>query len=533
MRVVHIVPALFGRSGIVGGAERYAFELARHMASAVPTTLITFGDHDREESVGKLSVRVLGKPWLVRRQRSNPVHPGVFRILCDADIVHCHQQHVLSSSIVALWCRATRRRVFVSDLGGGGWDVSAYVSTDTWYHGHLHLSRYSRSVHGHAQEPTARIVSGGVDAEKFSPDSRVARHGSALFVGRLLPHKGIEDLICALPSGLSLTIVGPKPDPDMAFRIEKLAQDKSVAFKHDLDDQQLVEEYRRALCIVLPSVYRASNGTETRVPELLGQTLLEGMACETPAICTDVASLPEIVENGVTGFVVPPNDPETLGRRLSWIRDHPDQARLMGRAARQRVLEHFTWSRVVQRCLDAYAADGPKTTLRKQCAALSVLFILVAGFGRGAWTIGSQYKSLLDHPARGVSASVDWYLRASGHSPADELLRAIHAAQVPEHARLAFAAPLSQVSESTFWQSYMTLSYLLYPRRVWPVLWCDKKMATCARVHSEKDFQAAVTANTERFVIVLTGGGDVPTPLIGYAKRSFTPGLTLVDLNLR
>ena len=44
MRVVHIVPAIFGPDGIVEGAERYAFELARHMAGYVPTAFVTFGD---------------------------------------------------------------------------------------------------------------------------------------------------------------------------------------------------------------------------------------------------------------------------------------------------------------------------------------------------------------------------------------------------------------------------------------------------------------------------------------------------------
>jgi glycosyltransferase involved in cell wall biosynthesis len=360
MKVVHVVPALFGPDGIVGGAERYAFELARHMARVVPTTLVTFGDYDREERVNALTVRVLGKPWLIRRQRSNPFHFGVFRTLRSVDIVHCHQQHVLTSSAVALWCRVTKRRVFVSDLGGGGWDVSAYMSTDGWYDGHLHVSDYSRSIHGQAQEPSARIISGGVDVEKFSPDPGTVRDGSVLFVGRLLPHKGIEDLVRALPPCMSLTVVGPKPDSNMAARIEKLAQGRAVSLKHGLNDDELVNEYRQATCIVLPSVYRDSSG----VPELLGQTLLEGMACGAPAICTNVASLPELVDDGITGFVVPPNDPGTLGARLSWVRDHPDEARAMGKAARQRILERFTWSQVVERCLDAYSTASASTTFR-------------------------------------------------------------------------------------------------------------------------------------------------------------------------
>ena len=152
--------------------------------------------------------------------------------------------------------------------------------------------------------------------DKFSPDASVARDGGALFVGRILPHKGIDQLIRGLPAGMPLTIVGPQPDRETAAALVRLAAGKDVCFKQGLDDEQLVREYRRAVCIVLPSVYRTSTGTETAVPELLGQTLLEGMACEAPAICTNVASLPEIVEDGVTGFVVPPNDPAALGDRL-------------------------------------------------------------------------------------------------------------------------------------------------------------------------------------------------------------------------
>jgi|RhiMethySRZTD1v2_1073278.scaffolds.fasta_scaffold00202_38 alpha-maltose-1-phosphate synthase len=361
MNVAHIVPALFGPHGIVGGAERYAFELARQMAAHVPTTLITFSADSRTEQVGALRVRTIGGPWLVRGQRTNPFSLEVFREIRGSNIVHCHQHHVLVSSAVAAWCRLTGKRVFVSDLGGGGWDVSAYVATDRWFHGHLHLSEYSRRVYGHGRLARARVVGGGVDILKFSPDAAVPRNGGALFVGRLLPHKGIGDLIRGLPDGLPLTIVGPVPDPATKDRLVALAHGKPVRFVHDLDDEGLVREYRRAMCIVLPSVYRTDEGYETAVPELLGQTLLEGMACGAPAICTDVASMPEVVEHGVTGFVVPPNDPASLGDRLAWFRAHPVEAAAMGLAGRRRVLAHFTWANTVNRCLDAYGAALAQT----------------------------------------------------------------------------------------------------------------------------------------------------------------------------
>src|SRR5438067_16218 len=117
-RVVHLVPALFGADGgVMGGAERYALELARHMAGETPTVLLTFGDRTREETVGRLRIRVIGNPWYVRGQRFNPVALSMFGALRGADIVHCHQQHVLASSLAAVACRITGRRVFVTDLG--------------------------------------------------------------------------------------------------------------------------------------------------------------------------------------------------------------------------------------------------------------------------------------------------------------------------------------------------------------------------------------------------------------------------------
>jgi len=370
MNVVHVVPALFGPSGVVGGAERYAFELARHMATQTATKLVTFGDATREERVGALRVHVIGNPWLVRGQQANPFSLAVLRELQWADVVHCHQHHVLMTSAAAAWCRLTGRRVFVSDLGGGGWDVSAYVSTDNWFHGHLHLSRYSRQIYGQTDNPRAHVIGGGVDEVKFSPDASIACEGAALFVGRLLPHKGVADLLQGLPTGMSLTIVGPEPDASTRTWLSTLASGRAVTFLHGLDDAALVRQYRRALCVVLPSVYRTADGRETRVPELLGQTLLEGMACGIPTICTGVASMPEVVEDGVTGFVVPPNDPSALGNRLTWLREHPAEARAMGIAGRRRVLEHFTWPAVVGRCIDAYGAiESPSVQESKGLAA--------------------------------------------------------------------------------------------------------------------------------------------------------------------
>jgi len=351
---------MFGECGVFGGGERYAFELARHMADEVETVLLTFGPRERRERIGNLTVRVIGNPWYVRGHPGNPLALSMISQLPGADVVHCYQQHVLATSIAAIVRRALGQRVFVTDLGGGAWDISAYISTDKWFDGHLHLSEYSRRTFGHEGNVSAHVIFGGVDGRKFTPTVAPVLDRAVVYAGRILPHKGINDLITAMAPEMELKIIGRAGDSRFLSDLQQLAAGKRVTFRHDCDDVELIEAYRAALCVVLPSVYRTIYGEETSVPELLGQTLLEGMACGRPAICTRVASMPEIVEDGVCGFIVPPNDPVALADRIGWLREHPAEAAAMGAAARQRALEKFAWPLVVRRCLRLYADANAK-----------------------------------------------------------------------------------------------------------------------------------------------------------------------------
>src|SRR5207244_7382908 len=92
--------------------------------------------------------------------------------------------------------------------------------------------------------------------------------------------------------------------------------------------------------------------------EILGLTLLEAMACQTPVVCTSIGGMPELVVDGETGVVVPPNDSAALGAAVESLLDDPARARRLGAAGRERVLQRFTWTAVAERCLDAYAALG-------------------------------------------------------------------------------------------------------------------------------------------------------------------------------
>lgn len=354
-RILHLVPALFGEKGVYGGAERYAFELARAMSERVPVTLAAFGRKDETFYEGQLRVRVIAGAWRVRGQEHNQISARLLPEFLRADVIHCHQRYLLVSTLAAGLGRLTRKRVFATDLGAGGWDIGNYIPTDSWFRAHLHISAYSRDVAQHAPGVKSRVIYGGVDISKFSPADETSRERAVLYVGRLLPHKGIDGLIEAMPSDVPLWVVGRESQGRYVEDLKRLAQGKRVEFLTHLDDAEIIDRYRRAACCVLPSVYRTMYGDETRVPELLGQTLLEAMACGTPAICTRVASMPEVVADGQSGFVVEPHRPELLRERISLLVHDLSLADKMGRAGRQRVLEQFTWPRVVERCLEAYS----------------------------------------------------------------------------------------------------------------------------------------------------------------------------------
>ncbi len=183
MRVIHTIPALFSSTGagILGGAERYALELARHMAERVPTTLVSFGTQDSETQEGNLKIRIFGNPIHVRGLPSNPFSLQAVAFLRNADVIHCHQRHIVMSSAAAALARATGKKVFVSDLGGGGWDISRYISTENWYHGHLHISAYSRQISKQSGSSRAHVIMGGVDTGRFSPNPNTPKNGNVLF----------------------------------------------------------------------------------------------------------------------------------------------------------------------------------------------------------------------------------------------------------------------------------------------------------------------------------------------------------------
>ena len=352
-RVALVYPIRFGDDGLFGGGERYAEELARAMSRRTETVLVTLGRERRREWRGALRVEV--HPWitLVRGLRQNPISVGFLDSLRGVDVVHCLAYSTLLTDLSVLFARLTGKKAFITDVGGGA-DVTLarVVDVTRLAHALLLISQRASREFGGGQR-SRQVIYAGIDIERYQPGS-TARQRRVLFVGRLLPHKGINDLIGAIDQTIHLTIAGRPYNARHYELLKTLAAGKDVTFVTDATDDDLLRLYQTSAVCVLPSVYRTVDGGDAPVPELLGFTLMEAMACATPVICTDVGSLPELVRDGVNGFVVPPNQPQALRRRIDTLLADPQRARAMGEQARQTIVATFTWDSVVDRCLAAY-----------------------------------------------------------------------------------------------------------------------------------------------------------------------------------
>jgi glycosyltransferase involved in cell wall biosynthesis len=362
VRVIHVAPTAFGHDGLFGGGERYPLELARALASEIDCELITFGRHAHlvHEPNG-LRVRTLRPIGWLGGHPAHPFAPGLLWVLSwarnRAQIVHTHHMRSLPSRVAALVGNVYDLRVAVTDHGlqGDSWGGLLPRLFDLF----LMVSAYSARSLGTPPART-RVIYGGADPQRYAPNPTQTRRG-VLFVGRLTPHKGVDRLLQALPSGAYLRVVGSTghdrqaPERDYPRLLRELARTRHVEFAGTAADADLPLLYRSAEVFVLPSVERSCYGRAVRVSELLGLAALEAMASGTPVVASRLGGLTEVVEDGVSGFLVPPGDAAALRDRLDLLLAQPALARRLGEAGRERVLDLFTWDKVAQRCLEAYA----------------------------------------------------------------------------------------------------------------------------------------------------------------------------------
>ncbi|HZS76116.1 MAG TPA: glycosyltransferase [Ktedonobacteraceae bacterium] len=218
------------------------------------------------------------------------------------------------------------------------------------------------------------IIPSAVNTKVFKPverDEARRRIGFAtddyviVYVGRMLPRKDVRNIVRSLALLLKkrdaggrtvrLLVVGgetfdanPEDTPEIG-ELQRLAAELGVSDHVHFMGKRQPEELR---------YYYSAGDVTVTTPwyEPFGLTPLEAMACGRPVIGSAVGGITYTVQDGVTGYLVPPRDPKALAERLQYLFTHNDERKQMGRKARQRVEREFTWSIVAMRTAALYDA---------------------------------------------------------------------------------------------------------------------------------------------------------------------------------
>jgi len=353
MRVYHVSPTYFAPESVIGGGERFVEELARAMSRHCYVKLVSFGPRSYRQHVSIYYKKVILKNWT--KDRLTPFSPRLFLELKGAQVIHCHQYHTLPTFLAILWGRLHGIPVFVTDLGGGGWTPAYHIDQSRWIAAHLPISQYaSRVLPG--RNGKFHIIYGGVDLPRWQMRKSTEHDGAVVFLGRILPHKGIHFLIQGLPELLSLKIIGSMTDNGYYTMLREMAFGKRVQFLQGLEDSEVQRILQRAMAIVHPTPVNADGSPGAN--ELFGLAVAEAMACGCVPVVPAVGPWPELVEHEVSGVLIPPNDPVAIRDALERLyRDFALWSRL-SEGARQRIEQYFTWDRVVERCFEAYQMFG-------------------------------------------------------------------------------------------------------------------------------------------------------------------------------
>ncbi|MFC8038200.1 glycogen synthase [Paenarthrobacter sp. NPDC057355] len=380
---------------IYGGAGVHVAELSRVLAKHVDLRVRAFGA-PRDADYHGATVSSYATPEDLGEANAAVQTLGVdLRIVPDiagADLVHSHTwyanmaghlasllhgiPHVLSAhSLEPL-------RPWKAEQLGGGYALSSWVEK-TAYEAAAAIIAVSDGMrqdilrsYPNVDPDKVKVVHNGIDVslwERDEEDDAVKALGidpakpSVVFVGRNTRQKGVPYLLRAassLPDDVQLVLcLGAADTPELAAETARLIEELQskregvVLIERMLPRRELIQVLSHATAFACPSIY-----------EPLGIVNLEAMACGAAVVASATGGIPEVVQHGETGLLVPleqvtdgtgtPLDPEKFvgdfAAALNEVVSDPARAREMGIAGRRRAEEHFSWESITETTLEVY-----------------------------------------------------------------------------------------------------------------------------------------------------------------------------------
>ncbi|MEO7005855.1 MAG: glycogen synthase [Terrimesophilobacter sp.] len=378
---------------VYGGAGVHVAELTRALRRDIDVVVRCFGRPRDDADVYSYSVPaelVGANPALT----TLGVNLLIAQDVAGADIVHSHTWYAGAAGHLAAMLHGIPHVVTAHSLEplrpwkaeqlGGGYRISSWIEHDAMTSADAVIAvsggmrRDILRSYPTIDEQRVHVVYNGVDLQRWRPTPNpevLAALGidpdrpSVVFVGRITRQKGLIYLLRAaqqLPADVQLVLcAGAADTPEILAEVSDavagLKQTRSGVVWLDtlLGHDELTAVLSSATTFVCPSIY-----------EPLGIVNLEAMACGAPVVGTATGGIPEVVQDGVTGRLVPieqsedgtgrPVNPDKFVSDLAGtLRDvlaDPDLAARMGRAGRERAQAHFGWDAVAARTREIYGS---------------------------------------------------------------------------------------------------------------------------------------------------------------------------------
>jgi glycosyltransferase involved in cell wall biosynthesis len=374
MNIVHINPFFHP---FLGGTENYLLDLSKRLAKKHDVSIVTSllpGTASYEEYMGikiyRLPSLVLKKlPSFLPPPFSMPIGFGYyFSKICKkekADIVHLHNRFAPQFDSAILWKKLLGLPLFLNihnsrpiginaqtDFFGGFYDDTIGRLIMKSCDRIIANSRYSLDVTVPNDYPKARqeVIYNGIDTKVYRKkkshikDELGCEH-LLLSVGRLLPQKGLEYLIKALPdieADYHYLMMGEGPERDNLQRlINKLGLQKRVTIMGKVPDERKIECYSDADIFVQPSLY-----------EPFGIVLVEAMATECAVVASRAGGIPEVV--GDAGILVEPRDSKQIAQAVETIANDRKLMARFKKMGRERTEKIFDWDIIAKQFENSY-----------------------------------------------------------------------------------------------------------------------------------------------------------------------------------